>query len=124
MVAYPRRRPGPGDDPGGGRAARQTKQPLGTVAGHAGGGCADVCPELCLELVSLERLDGGDDLQRVLDERVPGDEDSVFSAIVKDETKCIRCGLCAEGCPVGAVKMERVNFVSTWRPDAIPISTG
>ena len=25
------------------------------------GGCADVCPEVCLELVSLDRMDGGDD---------------------------------------------------------------
>ncbi|MFQ5500941.1 MAG: 4Fe-4S binding protein, partial [Phycisphaerae bacterium] len=32
------------------------------------------------------------------------------SAIVKDEEKCIRCALCAERCPVGAITMERFGF--------------
>jgi ferredoxin len=27
-------------------------------------------------------------------------------AIVKDEEKCIRCGLCAKRCPVGVITME------------------
>jgi ferredoxin len=26
--------------------------------------------------------------------------------MVKDETICIRCGLCAERCPVGTITME------------------
>ena len=26
--------------------------------------------------------------------------------MVKDETICIRCGLCAERCPVNTIKME------------------
>ena len=79
------------------------------------GGCADVCPELCLELVSLDRLTGDEQLTRTLQESV-GDADlSEFSTIIKDEAKCIRCGLCVERCPVGAVTMERVNFTTTWR---------
>jgi len=82
------------------------------------GGCADVCPELCLELVALDRLTGDEQLTRTLQESV-GDADlSEFSTIIKDETACIRCGLCAERCPVGAVTMERVNFSTTWRIDA------
>ena len=49
-------------------------------------------------------------LDRVLDQRlgeVPRDE---ASAILKDETICIRCALCAERCPTGAITMERFLF--------------
>lgn len=78
------------------------------------GGCADVCPEVCLELVSLDRMDGGEQLDQVLGECLEGADVSEFSAIVKDEEKCIRCALCAERCPVGAITMERAQVLSQW----------
>jgi NADPH-dependent glutamate synthase beta subunit-like oxidoreductase/ferredoxin len=78
------------------------------------GGCADVCPELCLRLVSCDRLAGDARLAETLASRY-GDEDlSQVSAIVKDEDRCIRCALCAERCPVGAITMERLQFGSQW----------
>jgi len=78
------------------------------------GGCADVCPELCLQLVSCDRLTGDPDLDSLLQERY-GDEDrSGVSAIVKDEEKCIRCALCAQRCPVDAITMERFAFAGCW----------
>jgi formate dehydrogenase (NADP+) beta subunit len=70
------------------------------------GGCVEVCPENCLWIVPLDALEAETDLRAMLDaypQTEPFDEDS---AIIKDETVCIRCALCAERCPVGAITME------------------
>lgn len=80
------------------------------------GGCADVCPELCLRLVSLTDLNGGDALGQMIDMRLEPGEIEDTSAIIKDETKCIRCALCAVRCPVGAISMERLTFDGKWEP--------
>jgi ferredoxin len=76
------------------------------------GGCADVCPENCLRLVDVARLRGGEKLQAAFVARygrVPGRGEQ--GAIIKDETRCIRCGLCAVRCPTSAVTMERVEML-------------
>jgi NAD-dependent dihydropyrimidine dehydrogenase PreA subunit len=82
------------------------------------GGCVDVCPEQCLELVPLSQLKiaesdtgkirervGQDPitLQHLTPEELPS---GVGSVMVKDETICIRCGLCAERCPAHTITME------------------
>lgn len=82
------------------------------------GGCADVCPEVCLELVSLDRMAGNGQLERVLDAFLSRAQSGEFSAIIKDEARCIRCALCAQRCPVGAITMERAHIASYWVPSA------
>jgi len=82
------------------------------------GGCVDVCPENCLQLVPLKEFEfPSETLQqmaatsdsRALEllhlspEELAAGEGSVM---VKDETICIRCGLCAERCPVNTITME------------------
>ncbi len=32
------------------------------------------------------------------------------SVLLKDESACVRCGLCAERCPTGAMTMERRDW--------------
>jgi formate dehydrogenase beta subunit len=82
------------------------------------GGCVDVCPENCLSLVPLRdfafteeekaRLASERDLRSVDLQHVSPEELSHIegSVMVKDETICIRCGLCAERCPAGTISME------------------
>jgi len=69
------------------------------------GGCVDVCPELCLKIVPIQELA----VQNDFDPAALG-YSHTDSAIIKDETACIRCACCADRCPVGAVTMERVTF--------------
>ena len=66
-------------------------------------GCVEICPEGCLSLVPVSRLRGTPELDAV---REAMQADASAGAIVKDEERCIRCGLCAERCPTGAITME------------------
>jgi NAD-dependent dihydropyrimidine dehydrogenase PreA subunit len=47
-----------------------------------------------------------------LHHRVAADELGVITgtAMLKDETRCIRCGLCAERCPVNVITMEAYSI--------------
>ena len=78
------------------------------------GGCADVCPEYCLRLVSLENIMGDEVLTALYKNRYGADPIGSGSAIIKDEDRCIRCGLCAKRCPVDAITMERFLFKEVW----------
>ncbi len=80
------------------------------------GGCADVCPTLCLKIISLDRVEATPELRTVTDEVIgPETAWAEHSAIVKDEDRCIRCGLCAIRCPSDAISMEMLTFQMSWR---------
>ncbi len=83
------------------------------------GGCVDVCPNNCLKLVPADELTGSDELASLLagrDDAGPlpaangGDTRETGTAMIKDETRCTRCGLCRNRCPVGAITMEAIWF--------------
>jgi formate dehydrogenase (NADP+) beta subunit len=59
-------------------------------------GCVDVCPESLIRLV------------RATEVYPDADEDA--GIMLKDETTCIRCALCATRCPTHAITMERFEF--------------
>lgn len=84
-------------------------------------GCVDVCPENLIRLVGLERLRqdsflmkiasesagiSADDLQGYSDEELK----ELGAIMLKDESTCIRCGMCASRCPTQAIKMKRFDF--------------
>jgi NADPH-dependent glutamate synthase beta subunit-like oxidoreductase len=84
-------------------------------------GCVDVCPENLIRLVGLSKLVSDDhwletaaanfgfepeDLRAL-----PADElDTLGGVMMKDETTCIRCAMCASRCPTHAILMKHFVF--------------
>jgi NADPH-dependent glutamate synthase beta subunit-like oxidoreductase/ferredoxin len=80
------------------------------------GGCVDVCPTSCLKLVGADQLAVEAETARLLELTFgQGADLSEHSAIIKDETLCIRCANCAARCPTGAITMERFAFTENWQ---------
>ena len=84
-------------------------------------GCVDVCPQSIIKLVGLSELcqeerwlgmvAGTLDISR--EELAAMDKtqlDALGGVMLKDETTCIRCGMCASRCPTQAVTMKRFAF--------------
>ncbi len=82
------------------------------------GGCVDVCPENCLSLIPLQQLQVAAEVKEHLSGEAPFHKlmlqhlspeelsEAEGSIMIKDETICIRCGLCAERCPAHTITME------------------
>jgi ferredoxin len=84
-------------------------------------GCVDICPENLIRLIGLstlvndsqwlaaaaESFDVAEDDLRAL----PAEElDALGGVMVKDETTCIRCAMCASRCPTHAILMKQFDF--------------
>ena len=101
------------------------------------GGCVDVCPEQCLELVPLENFEFPEPVLAHLEQNESAYEVELRgvrpqelatgtltgAVMVKDETRCIRCGLCAMRCPVKEITMEAFHFRSAESTGLIPIQS-
>jgi formate dehydrogenase (NADP+) beta subunit len=96
------------------------------------GGCVDVCPENCLTLVPLQQFRFSTEAKTRLEAEAPFHSgqlqhlrpaelsQSEGSVMVKDETICIRCGLCAERCPAHTITMEAYEVFDR-DPDLVSI---
>jgi ferredoxin len=75
--------------------------------------CADVCPEKCLTFVPIEQVEMPEgQLEQAL-ARYGHDPERPMTVLLKDDTACIRCALCAIRCPTDAITMERFEFVES-----------
>jgi formate dehydrogenase major subunit len=91
------------------------------------GGCVDVCPRYCFRMVKLDEIEGdkhlqglverlfGVPLERIWEER--GDLLELGTAMIKEESRCIQCGLCVKRCPTGAISMELFHRATTLYED-------
>tara|TARA_B100002003_G_scaffold221894_1_gene225279 strand:- start:2157 stop:2432 length:276 start_codon:yes stop_codon:yes gene_type:complete len=70
-------------------------------------------------MVRLDKIQGNPRLEAIVETRYGISLDSFRkggqvldqgTAMIKDETRCIRCGLCAKRCPTGAITMEAFQF--------------
>jgi formate dehydrogenase beta subunit len=77
------------------------------------GRCVDVCPEYCLALVPWDAIELPDADRRALEGAAEADG-LPLSAMIKDDTRCIRCGLCAIRCPTDAMTMERFSITERY----------
>ncbi|MGD9563042.1 MAG: FAD-dependent oxidoreductase [Pyrinomonadaceae bacterium] len=75
--------------------------------------CVDVCPEFCLKLVPLEALDLPEETKQQAIATGGFASGTTLSAMLKDDEKCIRCGLCAMRCPTDAMTMEVFYYEET-----------
>ena len=75
------------------------------------GMCSDICPESCIELVSSDRVQAegplAGEVSATYGIAIAGSSETGDGAVmIKDEDRCIRCGLCAMRCPVACITME------------------
>jgi len=79
--------------------------------------CVDVCPEYCLSFVPLDAIDLEPAERAAIEARAQA-EGFPLTALIKDDDRCIRCGLCAIRCPTEAMTMERFTITERWVPAA------
>lgn len=84
-------------------------------------GCVDVCPENLIKLVGLSCLPEDDAWARISQDgfgigeaefrALPdAQKDELGGVMLKDETTCIRCSMCASRCPTHAITMQHFDF--------------
>ncbi|OFW38736.1 MAG: 4Fe-4S ferredoxin [Acidobacteria bacterium RIFCSPLOWO2_12_FULL_67_14b] len=105
--------------------------------------CVDICPEYCLAFVPLDAIDLPAEERAAVEERAAAGgpptlaefsrtssgevsperpsaakADFPLAALLKDDDRCIRCGLCAIRCPTEAMTMERFTISERWAGSA------
>ncbi|WLT30821.1 FAD-dependent oxidoreductase [Geothrix sp. PMB-07] len=86
-------------------------------------GCVDVCPENLIKLVGVSTLSDYDAHERLVQAGAEislpeyqalsaQDKDELGGVMLKDESTCIRCAMCASRCPTHAIQMKRFDHTT------------
>lgn len=75
------------------------------------GGCVDICPKSCFRMARLDEIQGDENLSAYVKSLYEfsieeAERLRLATVMIKDESRCIQCGLCAKRCPTGAITME------------------
>ncbi len=79
------------------------------------GTCVDTCFYGALKMVRMSDVEGDERVDRLsaalaqLSHRKKG-----LTAIIKDESRCVSCGMCARRCPAGAITMAEFSSEEEW----------
>lgn len=84
-------------------------------------GCVDVCPENLIKLVGLDQVRSDPYLMRLASDSagIAADDLAGYSReeladlggiMLKDESTCIRCAMCASRCPTNAIQMKQFEY--------------
>ncbi|MFB3884725.1 MAG: FAD-dependent oxidoreductase [Thermodesulfobacteriota bacterium] len=82
------------------------------------GGCVDVCPKLCFRMARLDEIERDEKFSRLIKSLYgisleEAERLNLATVMMKDEQRCIQCGLCAKRCPTGAITMEMYHRESS-----------
>lgn len=84
-------------------------------------GCVDVCPENLIKLVGLHQIRSDAKLMQIASDSIglqaqdlngysDSDLEQLGGFMLKDESTCIRCAMCASRCPTNAITMKKFEF--------------
>jgi NADPH-dependent glutamate synthase beta subunit-like oxidoreductase len=79
------------------------------------GTCSDTCVYGALKLVRMTDIQGDTNLEKLtgaLEKMSPRSKG--MTAIIKDESRCVNCGMCARRCPTGAITMAEFYSQEEW----------
>ena len=79
------------------------------------GTCVDGCVTNALKMVGLEEVEGDEGFRKVAGAvRRKTRKGRPMTVIIKDESRCTRCGVCARRCPTGALTLEAFHSEEGW----------
>lgn len=78
------------------------------------GTCVDTCVHGSLKLVRMADIQGDEKVEKLTDAIAKQSSGKARTAIIKDDSRCVSCGICARRCPGGAITMEEFTCEEEW----------